>query len=119
MDEVKELRVMKKDKKVEVNVQSDVVTALALLSVLVAEIEREKGINAKKILEIVEKAIEMRKKEPLETSKKREFELEALGTPIVKWLRENYCPRSSVIVDRYGIRLVRDEMGIPVREEGR
>lgn len=117
MDQVKELRVMKKDNVVEVNVESDVVTALALLSVLVAEIEREKGIKAKKILEIVENAIKIRKKEPVMTSKKMKSELEALGMPIVKWLKENSCLRSSVIVDRYGIRLVQDEIGIPIREE--
>lgn len=105
MDEVKELRVRKRDKEVEVNVQSDVVTALALLSVLVSEIEKEKGINAKKILDIVRDAIEIGKKEPVEKPKKRESELEALGTSIVKLVQENPCLHGAVIVDSYGIRI--------------
>ena len=108
MNEVKELRVVKRDKKVEVNVQSDVVTALALLSVLVLEIEKEKGINAKKILDIVRDAIEKGMKEPVKTSEKRESELEALEASIVKKVQENSCPHGAVIADSYGIKIYSD-----------
>lgn len=108
---------MKKDKKIEVSVQSDVVTALALLSVLVLAMEKEMGIGAEKILDVVGSVMEVRKKELVKTPKKRASELEALGTPIVKWLQENSCPNGAVIVDSYGIRLVQDEIVIPIKEE--
>jgi len=116
MNEIKELRVRKRDKKIEVSVRSDTVTALALLSVLILAMEKEMDISAEKILDTVRDAIEIMKREPPNTSKKRASELEALGTPIVKWLQENSCPHGAVIVDSYGIRLVRDEIGIPIKE---
>lgn len=84
MNEIKELRVRKRDKKIEVSVRSDTVTALALLSVLILAMEKEMDISAEKILDTVRDAIEIMKREPPNTSKKRASELEALGTPIVK-----------------------------------
>ena len=85
--------------------QSDVVTALALLSVLVSEIEKEKGINARRILDIVRDAIEIGRKEPVEKPKKRESELEALGASIVKWFHENSCSHGVVVVDSHGVKI--------------
>lgn len=107
MGEIKELHVVKSDKEVEVSVQADTVTALALLSVLILALEKETGISAEKILEVVGSAIENGREEPVETPKKRVLELEALGIPIVKWLQENSCPHDAVIVDSDGIRLVK------------
>lgn len=108
MNEIKELHVIKSNKGIEVSVQSDTVTALALLSVLILTIEKEMGISAEKILDIVRTTVESMEAEKTETPKKRVAELEALGTPIVKWLKDNYCSHGAVIVDSYGIRLVRD-----------
>lgn len=116
MSEIKELHVVKSDTEVEVSVQADAVTALAMLSVLILAMEKEMGISAKKILDVVGNAIEVGKKESVKTPKKKALELEVLGTPIVKWLQENSCPHGAVIVDSYGIRLVQDEIGIPIRE---
>lgn len=115
MNEVKELRVAKSDRGIEVNVQSDTITALALLSVLILAMEKEMGISVKKILDVVGDAIEIGKREPVKMAKKRATELEALGTPIVKWLQENSFLRGVVIVDRNGIRLVQQEEGIPTK----
>lgn len=105
MDEIKELRVMKRNKEIEVNVQSDTITALALLSVLILAMEKEIGISTEKILDTVRDAIEMGKKEPAEKPKKRASELEALGKSIVKWFQENPCQHGAVIVDSFGIRI--------------
>ena len=117
MNEIKELHVIMRNKGIEASVEADTVTALALLSILILAIEKEKGISSEKILDIVGNALEVRKKEPVKTPKKRASELEALGTPIVKWLQENSFSHGAVIVDSYGIRLVQDEIGIPIKEE--
>jgi hypothetical protein len=62
MNEIKELRVRKRDKKIEVSVRSDTVTALALLSVLILAMEKEMDISAEKILDTVRDAIEIMKR---------------------------------------------------------
>jgi hypothetical protein len=40
--------------------------------------------------------------------------LEELCKPISDYLRENYCPHDSIVITDDKIRLVRDEIGIPV-----
>jgi len=116
MNKIEELHVIKSVKGIEASVRGDTVTSLALLSILILAIEKETGISAEKILDVVGGAMEEGKKEAAKTPKKRVLELEVLGTPIVKWLQENSFPHGTVIVDSYGIRLVRDEIGISTRE---
>ena len=43
--------------------------------------------------------------------------LEELCRPISDYLRENYCPYDSIVITDDKIRLVRDEIGIPVDRE--
>lgn len=62
MNEIKELRVAKRNKKIEVSVRSDTITALALLSVLILAMEKEMGISTEKILDTVRDVIEIGKK---------------------------------------------------------
>ena len=40
--------------------------------------------------------------------------LEELCKPISDYLRDNYCPHDSIVITDDKIRLVRDEIGIPV-----
>lgn len=115
MDEIKELRVVKSGREVEVHVQSDTLTALALLSILVLAMEEETGISVEKILDTIGNAIEMGKREQVKISEEEASELEALGTPIVEWLHENSFLHGVVIVDSNGIRLVQQEEGIPTK----
>lgn len=43
--------------------------------------------------------------------------LEELCRPISDYLKENYCPYDSVVITDDKIRLVRDEIGIPVERD--
>ena len=56
-------------------------------------------------------------KQNLEEQEERQSKmdkLEELCKPISDYLRENYCPHDSIVITDDKIRLVRDEIGIPV-----
>ena len=116
MNEIKELRVVKNAEGIEVNVNSDRVTALAMLSVLILSIGKEMNISEEGMLDVVGAAIKSMSSAETDPEKVKAFELEALGKPIVRWLKENSCPHAAVIIDDYGIRLVQDVIGIPTRK---
>jgi DNA-binding XRE family transcriptional regulator len=66
----------------------------------------------------LEKKICKEEKEMNNTNKFQEFE--EVCKPVVKYLKENYDPHCTVVITDNYIKLVRDEMGIPieiVREE--
>lgn len=44
-------------------------------------------------------------------------ELNQLCAPVVEYLIENYDPYCSVVISDSHIKLVRDEIGIPIKEE--
>lgn len=44
-------------------------------------------------------------------------ELEQLGEPIVDYLKNNWDPHCTVIITDSHIRLIRDEIGIPVKSD--
>lgn len=45
-------------------------------------------------------------------------ELEALCTPLVKFLADNYNPHCAVVITSDQIRVVGDELSIPVKKQG-
>lgn len=49
-------------------------------------------------------------------SKQKIEELNVLCKPVVDYLNENYDPHCSVVITDSQIRLVRDEIGIPVKK---
>ena len=69
--------------------------------------------NFKEIRERLSVLEEINKVKQEETKSKMD-KLEELCRPISDYLRDNYCPYDSIVITDDKIRLVRDEIGIPV-----
>lgn len=44
-------------------------------------------------------------------------ELNELCKPIVKFLKENYDTHTTIIISQEGVKMIQDEIGIPMNEE--
>lgn len=51
------------------------------------------------------------------TEQERMKQLEELCKPVVEWLKENYHPLATVVITDSMIRVVEDDIGIPVGAE--
>lgn len=48
------------------------------------------------------------------TEQERMKQLEELCKPVAEWLKENYHPHATIVITEQMIRVVEDDIGIPI-----
>ena len=46
-----------------------------------------------------------------------EEKLQEITKPIIKFLKENYDPHTTIVITTEHIKIVRDELGIPIKND--
>lgn len=89
-----------------------------ILEDLGVTIKNEEGDTYRDLADILDDLSKAwNKKIEQQEAKSKMDKLEELCRPISDYLKENYCPYDSVVITDDKIRLVRDEIGIPVERD--